>query len=434
MKTVLIRAEDKNHWESRTPIVPKDLAQIIERTGARAFVEKSEKRFAGESEYREAGATICDDMTPGDVILGIKEIPVDKILPGKTYSFFSHTIKGQKDNMVLLQKVIDSKATLIDYEKILDSQKRRLIYFGPYAGGAGSIDILSLMGEHWVAKGIKTPLSEIKRAHEYRSLQDALEHVTEIGKKIEDEGFPAALCPFTIGVLGYGNVSKGAQEVLDCLPIQRLEPAELTELSSNGQGKSNTIYLTVFQEKDLVQPCNPEAEFILEEYFNHPDRYESCFEQYLDKCTLLINAVYWDKQYPRFVTWKGLQKMVSPSGKLAGIADISCDVNGAVECTVKSTGSDMPAYLVDPATESIKDGHIGTGIVLLAVDNLPCELPHDSSVFFSKQLAPFISNMLEADYTATLETSSLCPELKEATIVYNGKLTEAFQYLEKHLN
>ena len=432
MKTLLIRAEDKNRWESRVPLVPDDLAAIIKETGAQAFVEKSAKRFVDEAHYSQAGALICDDMSQGDVILGIKEIPVNKILANKTYAFFSHTIKGQKDNMGLLQKIIDSGSTLIDYEKITDSDNRRLIYFGPYAGGAGAIDILSLLAKHWADKKIRTPLSGIKMAHEYASLTEAMDHMAAIGRKIRDQGFPAELTPFTVGILGYGNVSQGAQQIFDCLPTQRIDADAINDVAAKRKGDPHTMYLTVFQEKDLVRPQDPGASFDLREYYNHPERYESSFEQYLGSFTLLVNAIYWNERYPRFVTWQGLQKTAEEgaASKLTAIADITCDIGGAVECTVKATSSDMPAYLVDPVTKTISDGHLGEGIVLLAVDNLPCELPHDSSTFFSKQLTPFISNMLEADYSATLETSGLSPELRAATIVYNGRLTEAYRYLE----
>lgn len=435
MKTLLIRAEDKNRWESRTPIVPQDLKTIIGKTGAEVFVEKSGKRYVNESEYTDAGARICDGMSPGEVILGIKEIPVEKILDNKTYLFFSHTIKGQKSNMGLLQKIIDSGSTLIDYEKIIDQHNRRLLYFGPYAGSAGAIDILSLLGEKWAAKGIETPFRKIKRAHEYGSLMEALDQIRAIGHQIQSQGLPEELAPFTIGLLGYGNVSQGAQQVFNCLPAKQVPPHLINELLSKGEGDSHTIYICVFKEEDLVQPIDRAAEFSLQEYYEYPERYESCFDQYLGSFTLLVNAVYWTSRYPRFITWDSLKKLLERDTnlKLAGIADISCDIEGAVECTLKATDSDAPAYRIDPVNKRIHDGHLGDGIVLLAVDNLPCELPHDSSTFFSKQLTPFVSNLLEADYASTLESSHLAPELKAATIVYNGKLTKDYKYLQSHL-
>jgi alpha-aminoadipic semialdehyde synthase len=122
------------------------------------------------------------------------------------------------------------------------------------------------------------------------------------------------------------------------------------------------------------------------------------------------------------------------SPKLCGIADISCDTHGAIECNVKPTDSDMPAYRVDPLSQTIHDGYLGAGIVLLAVDNLPCELPNDASIFFSNQIKPFLPALLKADYGKTLEASGLPPELRRATIVYNGRLTDPYAYLAAHLN
>ena len=436
MKTLLIRAEDKNRWERRAPLVPADLREIIDETGAKALVEKSAKRVFGEDQYAAAGAGSCTGMAGGDVILGIKEIPVQKILDNKVYVFFSHTVKGQKANMPLLQRIIDSGSTLIDYERITDAGGRRLIYFGPYAGQAGAIDILALMGEHWADKRLDTPFAEVRRAHRYESVKTACEHLGEIGSRILKDGLPRQLCPFTIGILGYGNVSGGAQQIFDCLPTERIAADELNDWADRGRGDRHTVYLTVFKEQDLVEPEADGAAFDLQEYYDHPERYESRFDRFLPSFTLLVNAVYWEKRYPRFVTWAGLKRLAesSPAIKLGGIADITCDTHGSIECNVKTTDSDMPAYRVDPATGTITDGHLGEGIVLLAVDNLPCELPVDSSSFFSRQFSAFVPGLLAADYGRSLDASGLLPEIQKAVIVYNGRLTRDYEYLSRHLN
>ena len=436
LKTLLIRAEDKNRWERRAPLVPEDLREIINETGVRAFVEKSEKRVYGEDQYRAAGVGSCVGMADGDVILGVKEIPVEKILDNKTYVFFSHTVKGQKDNMPLLQRIIDSGSTLIDYERITDAAGRRLIYFGPFAGDAGAINILSLMGEHWAEKSLDTPFAEVRRAHQYESVKAACEHLREIGGRIQKDGLPRQLCPFTIGILGYGNVSGGTQQIFDCLPTERIAADAINDWVGRDQGNRHTLYLTVFKEQDLVRPKADGAIFDLQEYYNQPERYVSRFDRFLPSFTLLVNAVYWEKRYPRFVTWAGLKRMAesTPTPKLSGIADITCDTHGSIECNVKSTDSDMPAYRVDPATGNIEDGHLGEGIVLLAVDNLPCELPRDSSSFFSNQFRPFVPGLLSADYDSSLDASGLPPEVKKAVIVYNGQLTRDYEYLNRYLN
>lgn len=434
MKSLLIRAEDKNIWEKRAPIVPDDLKKIVEQTGASVYVEESEKRFFNESAYKDAGAEISRSMESGDVIFGVKEIPEEKLLDNKTYIFFSHTIKGQPSGMPLLKKVMAGGSTLIDYEKITDEKQRRLVYFGRYAGDAGAIDILHLMGQYWENQGISTPLLQCRPAHQYNSVEDAKEQIRKVGREIEKNGLPQALSPMVFGILGYGNVSGGAQQILDCLPTKRIEPSNLKALVESGEFDPNTVYLSIFKEEDLVRNKEGRA-FELNEYYNHPERFESIFEQYMPYCSVLVNAVYWEKQYPRFVTWEGLKSLYenNPEAKLCGIADITCDTGGSVECNVKSTDSGMPAYVVDPVTRSVTDGHTGDGVVVLAVDNLPCELPNDSSTFFSNQLTPFVSNILEADYDSTLEASGLCPEIQRAVVVYKGKLTPSYEYLNAFL-
>lgn len=434
MKKLLIRAEDKNIWERRAPIVPADLQEIIRQTHAKAFVEQSEKRFFRAGDYEAAGATVCRGMDSGDVIFGVKEIPEEKILDNKTYIFFSHTIKGQKSGMPLLRKIISSGSTLIDYEKIIDEQNRRLIYFGRYAGDAGTIDILSLMGEYWEHHGLDTPFKKCRRAHQYTSVEDARSHLKTIGDLIRTKGIPETLSPLVIGIMGYGNVSGGARQILDCLPVENVEPAALKSLAEKEGVNNKTLYVTVFKEKDLVRRKD-NTPFDLNDYYQHPEKYKNRFDEFLPFISILINAVYWEKNCPRFVTWDALEKIFknNPKPKLCGIADISCDVNGAVECTVKSTETQMPAYLCNPLTRSTTDGHRGDGIVLLAVDNLPCELPDDSSTFFSNQLKPFVPDILKADYSTSLDDSGLCPEIKRAVIVYNGKLTPDYEYLKKYL-
>ncbi len=430
MRTLLIRAEDKNIWEKRTPLIPADLADIIQNTGVEAYVERSDRRVFGEADYRAAGATTCASMAPGGVILGIKEIPAEKILPNKVYLFFSHTIKGQPGQMPLLKKIMASGSTLIDYEKIADDRGRRLVYFGRFAGDAGALDILALAGEYWRHHGIETPFRDCRRAHQYGSVEAARKHLRRIGRQIAENGLPAAVTPLVIGILGYGNVSSGAQQIFECLPLERVRPDALASIDRD----PHKIYLCVFKEEHLVAHCDGEP-FDLQEYYRHPERYRSRFARYLPYLTIVVNAVYWESRYPRFITWDNLAELFEGTNRprLCAIADISCDIGGAVECTVRATDSGMPAYLCDPLNRSVTDGHEGDGIVVLAVDNLPCELPADASTFFSGQLKPFVPDILKADYHASLDDCGLPPEIRRAVVVYNGKLTPSFEYLRRHL-
>ena len=434
MNSILIRAEDKNPWERRAPLIPADLKEILAATKARAYLQRSDKRFFPPEDYLAAGAELTDDMQPGAVIFGIKEIPPEKLLRDKTYLFFSHTVKGQPKNMPMLKKIMDGSSTLIDYEKIVNQQGRRLVYFGNFAGDAGAIDILWLMGQYWRHKGIETPFAEFKQAMHYTGLKKAKAHLTEIGAQIKNEGLPEAISPLVIGILGYGNVSRGAQQVFDYLPVERIKPGDLSALIENQTGDPHKIYLVVFKEKDLV--CHRHGQpFDLQDYYDHPENYQSCFDQYLGSISILVNAIYWSSRYPRFVTWDGLKRLSqSPAPlRLQGIADITCDVGGSVECNVKSTDPGNPAYLIDPLTQQVTDGCRGDGVVVLAVDNLPAEIPRDASTFFSNQLKKFVPNLIHADFTKKLPDSRLDQELQKAVIVYRGELTPDYQYLKPHI-
>ncbi len=435
MKALLIRAEDKNIWERRSTLVPSDLEKIHGQVQIKSFIEESDKRFFSEEAFNHAGAESCTGMEQGDIIFGVKEIPEEKILDKKVYLYFSHTIKGQQENMSMLRRILNSGSTLIDYEKITDKQGRRKVFFGPYAGDAGAIDILWLLGEKWKKAGITTPFAEVKQALHYESVEDAKEKLSQIGTKLKENGFPAEAGPVFVGILGYGNVSKGAQHIFECFPHEYITPEELISFAQSGQAKNNKIYVTVFKEEHLVEHKQNEK-FQLQDYYDHPENYQSRFKHYLPYLTILVNATYWETRYPKFVTWDNLHELFSREAnpRLSAIADITCDVNGSVECNVKSTGSGMPAYRVFPLQRTTEDGHVGDGIILLAVDNLPAELPKDASEFFSRNLMPFVPGIMKADFDKPLHESGLPDEIKRAVIVYNGTLTKDFEYLKEALN
>ena len=434
MRSLLIRAEDKNIWERRSTLVPSDLKKIHRQVDIKSFIEKSEKRYFKEDDYNRAGAESCTGMEPGDIVFGVKEIPEEKILNNKVYLYFSHTIKGQQENMAMLRRIMDSGSSLIDYEKITDEQGRRKVFFGPYAGDTGAIDILWLLGEKWQKAGIETPFSEVKQALHYESVKDAKEKLSKIGMQLKQDGFPAEAGRVVIGILGYGNVAKGAMQIFECFPHEYIAPEELVSFVQSGKAENNKIYLTVFKEEHLVVH-RENKKFQLQEYYDHPENYKAQFKQYLPYLTILLNATYWEPRYPKFVTWDDLYELFSAEAKprLSAIADITCDVNGSVECNVKSTGSGMPAYRVFPLQRTTENGHVGDGIVLLAVDNLPAELPKDASEFFSKNLTPFVAGIMTADFDKPLDQSGLPEEIKRAVIVYNGRLTKDFDYLNEFL-
>ncbi len=427
-KLIGIRREDKNIWERRVPLIPEHLKKIKDEHGIDTIIQPFERRAFLENEFTEVGVTIKEDLSEAPVIFAVKEIPIPLLQNDKTYIFFSHTIKGQDYNMPLLQKMLDLNATLIDYEAITNEDGKRLVFFGKYAGLAGMIDALYGYGIRLQNLGYETPLLKLKPAYEYKSVEEAKEEIAKVGKEIEAKGMPVDKAPFVFGFMGYGNVSQGAQEIFDVLPHEVIDPDELKNLEDKS---NNFFYKVIFKEEHLVEPKNPEDKFELLDYFSHPEKYKSKFEEYIPYVSLLVNAIYWTEASPRFLT-KAYFKS-KKNHKLDVVCDITCDIDGAVEFTVKSTPSDNPAYVYNPNDDSITDGYEGEGILDIAVDNLPTELPRNSSIEFSDALNRFVPGIVNADKTKNFDEAGFPPEIKRAVIVYNGKLTPKYEYLKKYL-
>ncbi|MGD8779821.1 MAG: bifunctional lysine ketoglutarate reductase /saccharopine dehydrogenase family protein [Ignavibacteria bacterium] len=428
MKRIIgVRKEDKNIWERRVPIIPEHVKKLKEEFGIQTVVEPFERRAFSHEEYVEAGAEINSDLSKCPVIFAVKEIPAKLLMADKTYIYFSHTIKGQDYNMGMLKRLMDLKCTLIDYEIITDEKGRRLVFFGKYAGLAGMVDALYGFGQRLKSLGYKTPFLKVKQAYQYKDISDAKEEIKKVGEEIKEKGLPDNFAPYIFGFAGYGNVSKGAQEIFDLLPFEEITPGYL---NSTLFPKTNLLYKTVFQEKDLAEPININNLFDLQDYYQHPEKYKSKFENYLKKIDVLINCIYWTEKYPRLVTKEFLQK---EEYKLKVICDISCDINGSVEITYKATKPDNPAFIYNPQNDNYTDGFEGEGIVNITVDNLPAELPVDSSVEFSNSLFSFVNGIVEADLSKPFDEAGYPPEIKRAVILYKGKLTPKYEYIKEFM-
>jgi len=425
-----IRREDKSRWEARAPLTPEDVRHLTAEHGVRFQVQASPHRVFRAEEYRAAGAAVVEELRDCPIILGVKEIPVRCFEPGKTYVFFSHTIKGQPANMPMLRRIIELGCTLIDYERIVDGQGRRLVFFGRFAGLAGMIDTLWALGRRLEYEGIGTPLAQVRRAYEYENADHARREIARVGEQIRRDGLPDAIQPLVFGFAGYGHVSQGAQEILDLLPVHQVDPDELADLPRSGADCCKTV----FQEKHTVERVDGGA-FDLQDYCDRPDRYRSRFIRYLPHLTVLVNGIYWTPAHPRLVTCAQLRELFAgrERPRLRVIGDISCDINGSIECTVRTTEPDDPVYVYDPQTGQVIPGVAGEGPVILAVDFLPCELPADASRHFGQALRPFIPALARADLGGALAASGLPPELQRATIVYRGELTGPYRYLEAAL-
>jgi alpha-aminoadipic semialdehyde synthase len=369
------------------------------------------------------------------MIFGIKEIRIVDLIPQKTYLFFSHTIKGQSYNMPMLQKLLDLGCTLIDYERMVNQKNQRLIYFSYHAGVVGTIETLWTYGQRLTWEGIASPFTSIRQTLNYRDQEEAEAAFTDLTRQIKTQGLPASISPLVIGITGYGNVSRGVQHMLGHLPLIKINPSELPGLHKRENGRNDRIYLVIFKEEDMVAPVSPGKAFDLQDYYDHPVNYQSRFEKYLPELDILINASFWDPDYPRHVSKEALRRLFAPAQKpsLRVIGDISCDVEGGIECTVKVTDPGNPVYVYDPHADVISDGVAGQGPVIMAVENLPSELPKNASVYFSSVLKKLVPDLLKADFSGPFDKIKLPFALKKAIIAYQGRLTDEYKYINDYL-
>ena len=438
-KRIGIRREDKSEWERRVPITPEVVAELKEIHGLETWIQPSSVRVIPDAEFQAKGARLAEALSDCDVVFGVKEIPVEQFRSGGAYVFFSHVIKGQSYNMPMLRDLMEKGCTLIDYEKVADEKGRRLIFFGRHAGAAGAIETLHALGRRLAWEGTDNPFLNLKRAYEYPSLGAAKEAVRELGRALAEKGIPQQSNPLVIGVAGYGNVGQGVLEVLNELPVEHIAPEDLENLYMAGNKAGRTVYCATFKEEHMVAPKKarsgePRGSFDYQHYYKNPDQYYSIFDQYWPGLTVLVNAVYWDAPYPRLITKTGLTEVYARGeSKLKVIGDVSCDIEGSIEVTVKSTEPGDPCFVYDPETGKVRNGFEGPGIVVMAVDILPSELPLDSSETFCNALKPYIPAIAKADYSVDFEALDLPAEIKKAVIVHKGKLTPAFEYLGRYV-
>ncbi len=430
-----IRTEDKNEWERRAPLAPEHVAQLT-AAGVAVLVEPSPRRAFADADYQRAGAELAPDLMDRPdcpVVLAVKEIPTRLLREQRTYVYFAHVIKGQPYNMPMLQRVLELGATLIDYERVVDDQGRRLIFFGRHAGLAGMLDSLWALGRRLEHEGFDTPFARLQPAHAYADLAAAERAVDAVGRAIASQGLPIEIGPLVFGFAGYGNVSQGAQAILDRLPHRSLEPEQLAETLRAPDPKRVTK--VVFAEQHMVRPLDPQQPFALQDYYQHPERYRGVFGRYVPYLSVLVNCIYWTPDYPRLVSRDLLRGMFGAGlqPRLRVIGDISIDIEGAVECSLKATDPSAPVYVYLPEQDRVVDGVSGHGPVVLAVDNLPCELPVEATRDFGDALLPYVAGLAGADRSVPFAELDLPAPLKRAVIAHRGQLTPDYAYLQEPL-
>ena len=419
MLKIAIREETKNKWERRTPLVA-EAVKTLQSDGIEIAVQKSPIRIQPEAEFIAAGAKIVDSVDNANCVLGIKEPVVERVQQGQIHVAFSHTIKGQAYNMPLLQRFIDQKASLIDYETIVDESGARLIAFGRYAGIAGAVDTLCGLGKKFAAIECDSPLTELNMTYHYETIETL---------KSALNGFDMQTgTPVQALIVGTGRVGQGAREVLEWVGLPEVTPeaflaGDLPSGSWFCQLKSAHIH------RRIDGGAFDYSEFV--EYGKA--RYESSFDQALGKFNVLIQTPYWTEKYPKHLDAARMKTHVDDLPLVIG--DISCDIDGSLECTQKASTIDAPFFSYNPYTGLIADT-ISTEAdhpLVMSIDNLPCELSMDASRHFSSCLVEYIPSIAGWDLNTPLESLDLPEPIKKALIVYNGELTPDYQYLEKFL-
>ncbi|HLT82256.1 MAG TPA: NAD(P)-dependent oxidoreductase [Cyclobacteriaceae bacterium] len=390
-----ILREGKVPPEERTPLTPRQAAQILqEYNHVEVICQPSPDRCFTDQEYKNAGIPVEEDVSTCDILIGIKEVVVDTLIEGKTYLFFSHTLKKQAHNQILLKTILERNITLIDYEMLRTTDGVRVIGFGRHAGLVGAYNCL------WTY-GIRSKRYQLRRAYECFDLADLL---TEL-KKVD-------LPPLKIVLTGTGRVGKGAVEILEAAGIRRVAVEEFLTLRPDGP-----VYVQLTSgDYHVHKDSRP---FDREEFHNHPERYKSNFLPFAHQADLLIAGAYWNPAAPRLFTREDMQQ---PGFSIKVIADISCDIDGSIPATVRATDIDNPVYDYDPTThKAVAPFSDERNITVMAVDNLPCELPRSASEDFGNDLLERIMPSLLGDDVDGI--------IERATITREGELTEEFRYL-----
>ena len=390
-----IVSEGRIPVDRRVPLLPAQCVEIQNKYKVEIIIQPSDIRCIANKEYLNVGLKLSEDLSDCDIILGIKEIPIHLLIPSKTYLFFSHTIKMQPHNQKLLQTILGKKITLIDYECLKDEMGNRIIAFGRFAGIVGAYNGLMIYGK-------KYKLFDLKRAFQCYDLEDVKRQLNTI-----------KLPNIRIAVTGSGRVAKGTMEILDFLNIPKVDAEKFCAPGQNQPAYIHLNSLSYHSRIDAQAPTNVD-------FYAYPEKYKSVFAQYAQCTDLLIAAAYWNPNAPMLFS---KDDMKSDNFKIKVIADITCDVGGSIPSNIKASTIYDPAYDYNPQLEVLEAPFSdGRNITVMAIDNLPGELPRDASKDFGVQL---MQNVLPS-----LLSSNYSPIIENGTIATNGRLGPLFQYLE----
>ena len=391
--------EGKKPYDKRVAFTPQQCIDIKERfTGVDFIIQPSEHRCFTDEAYRELGLTIQEDLSDCSILFGIKEVPVAELIPNKTYFFFSHTIKKQPYNRKLLQAVLEKGIRLVDYETLVWENGSRVLGFGRYAGIVGA-------HEGFTAWGKKTGQFDLKPAYLCHDYEEMLDQYRAIHWK-----------PINIAVCGDGRVAHGCLEVLSKLKIREVTPEEFLTVDFN-----QPVYVHLVPE-DFYSHKDGDA-WDKADFYQNPESYVSNFKAYSRRCDLMMNAIFWNERIPRFFS---KDEMKERDFRIRVIADISCDINGSIPATVKDTAIEDPVFGYHPLSETVELPYLPNTIDVMAVSNLPCELPSDASKGFGEQLIKHVMGELLLKPNSTM--------IRMSTIAEEGALTTRFNYLSDYVS
>ena len=388
--------ETKIPADNRVAFTPTQCKWIQEKYPIKIIVQPSKTRCFKDAEYRSAGIMVQDDVSSCNILFGIKEVEKEHLIPGKTYLFFSHTKKLQPHNKSLLQEVLRKKIRLIDYECLEHADGMRLIGFGFFAGVVGAHNGI-------MAYGNRNHLFSLERVYKQRSFQQLIH--TYFGLKIP---------PIKIAVTGGGRVAHGIVEIMNLMGIHEVEKEEYIESEF-----PYPVYIHL-KSGDLYK--NDKNEYDRKSFHKAPENYHCVFDEYLPFTDVLMNGVYWQKNIPRLFTWEDLK---DPNWRMNIIADISDDENGSVPCNLGDVAIENPIYGVDRMSGEKTAPYLRGSVDVMAVGNLPNELPRDASRYFGEQIIKYLLEDL------IKKSSSI---IDNATITIDGKLTKDFEYMREYSN
>ncbi len=388
--------EGKVPSDNRVALTPKQCKWLLEQhPDWDILVESSATRCYKDIEYQREGIKVVEDISSADILFGIKEVPKTQLIPNKTYLFFSHTKKAQSFNQGLFHAMMDKQITLIDYECLEHEDGQRLIGFGFFAGIVGAHNGI-------MAYGNRTKEFSLGRVKDVKDYMELIH--TYFGLKLP---------PIKIAVTGSGRVAHGILEIMNLMDVQQVEPDEF---------KTRTYPYPVYvhlKGKDLYKRKD-NGSYERNNFHNHPEAYECLFKEYLPHAKILMNGVYWEKGIPPLFT---LEELKDENSVLTTIADITDDAFGSVPCNLGDATSDDPIYGVQLDSCEKCNPYNYNCVDIMAVGNLPNELPRDASRFFGEQLIKYVLGDLVKGGN---------PIIEKATMLNKGKLTEYFNYLAEY--